>query len=63
MSDKKVIMLKDVKAAADACGYYNNDIRMDARRAWWSHCEAARTPSVPTFRQFWNDEATYPLIA
>lgn len=43
---------------------YAENIRLDARRAWWAHCEAVQStvPSIPSFREFWNDEATYELV-
>jgi hypothetical protein len=65
----KEITLESVKAAGAATigdsDKYNDVVRMDARRAWWSHCEAVQlnVPRMPTFREFWNDENTYQFVA
>lgn len=62
----KELTLESVKqeaAQAHTDTKYADNFRMNARRAWWNHCEASRENHIPTFREFWNDEATYPLIA
>lgn len=42
---------------------YSQESKDKARAAWWDYCEASKEPHVPTFRQFWNDEKTYELVA
>lgn len=46
----------------EALGY---DVRSKtmARQAWWDHCESLTGNHVPTFKEFWNNAATYAMVA